>query len=212
MTDGTGNDDRQRLTGWLNEARRGDEEAFRHFCTPDLWQRWLIAITASLPPRLRGKVDPEDVLLETLEQAWRDIGKLQDVSTRGFQRWIPGIYRHRVADIIRYWEQPKRDVRREQAFPSSSRATPCRDDHTPSKSVARREQLAKIAAVLDELSESYRVVIVHRVLEGYTTKEVAEMLGKNPDNVRVTLHRALKKLGELLKQHGIDSTIFRPLE
>ena len=62
MTTGaTEPDDRQRLTRWLNEARRGNREAFKHLCDADSWHRWLIAITALLPPQLRPKVDPEDV-------------------------------------------------------------------------------------------------------------------------------------------------------
>lgn len=208
---GTRRDGGEQLTRWLNEARRGNKEAFRHLYASDSWQRWLIAIACSLPNHLRSKVDPEDVLLETLEQAWRDIGDLKDVSTSGFHRWIASISRHRVADVIRHHEQPRRDVRREEALPSSSRVAAVRDDPTPSKSVARREQVAKIAAVLDELSGPYRAVIVCRVLERYTTKEAAEMMGKSPDSVSVTLHRALTKLRELLEEHGIESTIFRPL-
>jgi DNA-directed RNA polymerase specialized sigma24 family protein len=43
--------------------------------------------------------------------------------------------------------------------------------------------------VLDELSEPYQAVLIYRVLEGYTGKEVAGMMGKSPDSVRVTLHR-----------------------
>ncbi len=211
MTKGaTGPDDRQRLTRWLNEARRGNREAFRHLCGADSWQRWLIAISSLLPPQLRPKVDPEDVLVATLEQAWQGIDDLKEVNTQGFHRWIPGIYRHRVADVIRHYKQPKRDVRREQALPSSSGAAACRDDHSPSKSAARREQSAKIAAVLDELRESHRAVLIYRLLEGYTGKEVADMTGKSPDSVRVTLHRALKKLEDLFGQHGIESTILRP--
>ncbi len=209
-TDGGACDDRQRLTRWLNEARRGNGEAFRHLCSADSWQRWLIAITALLPRQLRPKVDPEDVLMETLEQAWRNIYDLKDVTTQGFHRWIPGIYRHRVASVIRHYKQPKRDVSREEALPGSSWGAACRDDHTPSKSAARREQSAKIAAVLDELCESHRAVVIYRYLERYTGKEVAEMMGKSPDSVRVTLCRALKKVKELCGQHGIESTIFRP--
>lgn len=211
MTAGTQRGDGERLTRWLNEARRGNKEAFRRLCAPDSWQRWLTAIAVSLPPHLRSRVDPEDVLLETLEQAWRHIGDLKDVSTQGFHRWISSIARHRVADIIRHHQRPRRDVRREDGSPSPSWAGAFRHDHTPSKSVARREQLAKLAALLDELSESYRAVIVYRLLEGYTTREAAETMGKTPDNVRATLHRALTRLRELLERHGIESTIFRPL-
>jgi serine/threonine protein kinase len=147
MTPGPRPDDGKRLTRWLNEARGGNKEALRHLCASDCWQRWLIGIPGSLPPRLRSKVDPEDVLVETVEQAWQDIGKLKDVSTLGFHRWIAGICRQGVADTIRHHEQPRCDARREKPSPSLSRAAALRDDHTPSKSAVLHEQLAKITDV-----------------------------------------------------------------
>ena len=204
-------DDREGLTRWLNEARRGNKEAFGRLCGTDSWQRWLIGIASSLPPHLRGKVDPEDVLIEALEQAWRDLGGLKDVSTQGFHRWVSGICRHRLVDFVRHHERPRRDVRREETLLSSARDAASGDDHTPSKSAYRHEQLTKIASVLDELPGSYRAVIGYRILEGHTTAETAEMMGKTPANVGVTLHRALTRLRELLAEHRIDSTIFRPL-
>ena len=204
-------DDEAQLTQWLSEARRGDTDAFEHLFAPDSRQRWLIAISASLPGSLRSKVDPEDVLQETLEQAWRDLGTLKEVSTAGFHRWVAGIARHRVTDVMRRYQQPRRDVIREELWPSSSRGAALGNDQTPSKTAARREQWAKITEVLDGLSDTYRAVIIHRILEGCSTEELAEIMGKDRHAVRVTLYRALVKLRTLLDEHGIKSTIFRPL-
>ncbi len=101
-------DGEERLTCWLNEARRGNKEAFGRLCGTDSWQRWLIGIACSLPPNLRSKVDPEDVLTETLEQAWRDIGGLKDVSTQGFHRWIAGISRPSLPKTLSGRRGPER--------------------------------------------------------------------------------------------------------
>jgi RNA polymerase sigma factor (sigma-70 family) len=197
------------LTHWLGQAQRGDREAFNRLCAEDSRQRWLLLIATSLPQYLRSKVDPEDVLQDTLAQAWRDLGQLGDASTQGFHRWIAGVARDRVLDVIRYFQRGKRDIARERATASLSRDAPS-DHHTPSKSAARREQLDKIAAVLDELSGTYRDVIRYRVLEMRTTDETATLMNKKPGNVRMTLQRALVKLRGLLDDRGIKSTLFRP--
>jgi RNA polymerase sigma factor (sigma-70 family) len=151
------------------------------------------------------------VLQETLEQAWRNLGTLKEVSAAGFHRWLAGIARHRVTDLIRCYRQPRRDVNREELWPSSFRGAAPGNAQTPSKAAARREQWAKIADVLDELNDTYRAVITHRILEGCTTEELAEIVGRDRHAVRVTLYRVLVKLRTLLDERGIKSTIFRPL-
>lgn len=198
------------VTRWLHQARAGDAEAFRKLCGPESRERWLVAIAWSLPRRLRRKVDPEDILQETLAQAWRDRGSLEDVSSRGFHRWVLGISRHRVADTVRYYDQDKRRRGQEESHPSAD-SSAYRSDRTPSKSAARRDQAVKIAEILDGLKDSYREAIRLRFLEGYSPKEMVDMLGKTRENIDTTVHRALKRLGELLKEQAIDSTIFRPL-
>ena len=68
-----------------------------------------------------------------------------------------------------------------------------------------------MAALLEELSNAQREVIVLRILDGCTTSEAAELMGTDPHTVSATLYRALTRLRELLDKHGIESTLFRPL-
>lgn len=202
--------EQERFTRLLSGAHEGDKEAFDCLCDAESRQRWLLAISSGLPPDLRSKVDPEDVLQDAVKQAWQDIGDFQGESRQRFRCWLSGVVRNRLLDAIRFHHQPKRDARRDGQASHPSRVAAMRDDHTPSKSVARRERLARITAVLDELPESYRAVVVLRYLEDFSTKEVAQMLGISANNVTTKLARALAKLGELCKQHGIRSSILRP--
>lgn len=202
--------DREQLTSWLNEARRGNGQAFRRLYTPESQRRWRLAAESLLPARLRAKVDPDDIVSEALVQAWRDLQNLRDVSTRRFHRWVSSILRHRVDDIVRHHGRAKRDVCRQVELPGSSVVGALGHDRTPSKSVARREQLARIVAALDELDKPHREVILLRILEGYSTREVAERMGDTIDNVAVKLHRALAKFRDLAETRGLESTLFRP--
>jgi len=52
-----------------------------------------------------------------------------------------------------------------------------------------------------ELPEKYRLVIVLRDVEGFTTQETAEILGLTPTNIKVRLHRARLFLREALKTY-----------
>ena len=202
--------EQERFTRWLRDAHEGDKDTFDCLCDAESRHRWLLAICNDLPPDLRSKVDPEDVLQEAVKQAWQDLGDFQDESRQRFRCWLSGIVRNRLRDAIRFHHQPKRDARSERQAPHPSHAAAMRDDHTPSKSVAHRERLARITAVLDELPESYRTVIVHRYFESLGTNETAQEMGISPSNVSTKLVRALAKMRELCEQHGIRSSILRP--
>jgi RNA polymerase sigma-70 factor (ECF subfamily) len=52
---------------------------------------------------------------------------------------------------------------------------------------------------IDALPESYRIVLQLRDIEGYDTKEVAEILEISDANVKVRLHRARSALKKLLE-------------
>ena len=58
-----------------------------------------------------------------------------------------------------------------------------------------------IRKALLELPEKYRLVIVLRDVEGFTTQEAAEILDLTPTNIKVRLHRARLFLREALKTY-----------
>lgn len=59
-----------------------------------------------------------------------------------------------------------------------------------------------VQEALDLLSSEDRKVIVLRVIEGYSIKEVAELLGKPEGTIKVHQYRALQKLKERLTKGG----------
>ncbi len=199
-----------RLRELVLQAQRGDRVAFGALCRRS-YGKWLVAIARLFPQHLRTKLDPEDVLQEVLAAAWRELPTLEEVSIGKFHRWILAISRNRVTDAIRHFDRKKRAVEQEDRGERSPDSTAFAGSETPSKSLARREQSAKIADLLEELSRPQRDIIVYRILEEYSREEVANMTGRTRNNVDVILHRALRALNKLMKVRGVDSTLFRPL-
>ena len=68
----------------------------------------------------------------------------------------------------------------------------------PVEETTRSEETTLVHEALEELSENYREVIELRDLNELSTEEVAKELGLTRVNVRVRLHRARKKLKEVL--------------
>jgi DNA-directed RNA polymerase specialized sigma24 family protein len=68
--------------------------------------------------------------------------------------------------------------------------------------LARRLLLEKALGVMDRL-EDRRLRVVRLHLRGFTTTEMAALLGSTEPAMRNLLHRALKELRERLRDEGI---------
>ncbi|MET3291160.1 UNVERIFIED_CONTAM: RNA polymerase sigma-70 factor (ECF subfamily) [Brevibacillus sp. OAP136] len=70
----------------------------------------------------------------------------------------------------------------------------------PEKEIESKEEEQELARAIQSLSSHYRMVVILRGIKGYSVKETAEILECSESQVKVSLHRALKKLQKEL--HG----------
>ena len=63
------------------------------------------------------------------------------------------------------------------------------------ESIEVKQQIKKS---IDKLPDKFRVILILRDYEGYSTKEVAERMGMSEQNVKVRLHRARLAMRNLL--------------
>lgn len=62
--------------------------------------------------------------------------------------------------------------------------------------------MVEVMDLIKRLPEEYAEVILLRVVAGLEVKDVAEIIGKEPGNVRVLTHRGLRQLSEMLGEGG----------
>ncbi|MDX1395152.1 MAG: sigma-70 family RNA polymerase sigma factor [Gemmatimonadota bacterium] len=72
----------------------------------------------------------------------------------------------------------------------------------PGADAERAELRAAIATALLDLPARQREVVVHRLLEGRSTRETALAMGCAEGTVKASLHQALRKLSEPLRPHA----------
>jgi RNA polymerase sigma-70 factor (ECF subfamily) len=73
-------------------------------------------------------------------------------------------------------------------------------DHGPEQAALHGGVVAELRALLDQLPEQHREILVLRVALGMTAVETAAAVGSTSGAVRVTQHRALAKLRELAER------------
>jgi RNA polymerase sigma-70 factor (ECF subfamily) len=177
-------------TRLLLDAIDGEPDA-RGFLLERLRPRIVLWLTARMSPKLRARVDPEDVAQQVLWEVHKGLDGFQGREPRRFLSWVFTIADHQIKDEADYHGAQKRQRRPLQTFTQTS----------PSLMAARKEQIVEVREAIEELPEDYREVIRLRRLEELDYELVAELMGRQSTNaVRVLYCRALKALAEILKK------------
>lgn len=177
-------EDKDRTLGLLDRARAGEREAFdellgglegRLRSTVEGWTRF----------QLGASVEMDDVLQETLVRAFRSLGRFDWQGEDSFFRWLCGIARKSLAQLI----QEERRARRAE-LPDD----PTGHTSTPTKTSRRGERFDRLEEALASLSPEYREVLLLSRIEGLRTKEIAARMHRTPNAVKHLLARALRAL------------------
>ena len=131
---------------------------------------------------LQNQYDAEDAVSETVVDAFASIGRLRQAEA--FKGWIFRILYNKCKDKLR--EYTKKDVE----LPEDYREVPAEE---------KVEDGAVMRALFFELGEEERMIISMHLFAGYTSKEIAKLLGLNENTVRSKESRALKKLARELE-------------
>jgi RNA polymerase sigma-70 factor (ECF subfamily) len=158
-------------------------------------------VALRLDPRLAARVDPSDVVQETLAEADRRLdGYLKD-RPLPFYPWLRQIAADRLADEHRrHIGAARRSLRREElpGLPGGSvleLADRLLDRGVGPSEAARGEELrARVRAALEGLPERDREVLVLRHLEQLSVREIAAVLGIAEGAVKVRHLRAVQRL------------------
>jgi RNA polymerase sigma-70 factor (ECF subfamily) len=157
-----------------------------------------------LDPRLRGKVDPSDVVQQTLVKAHQNREQFRGESAAEQAGWLRRILANTLIDAARKFGR-ELDLQRslEGAVHESSarlEAWLAAEQSSPSEIALRQEQLLTLARALASLPEDQRVAIeLHHLRDG-SVAEIAGIMGRTEAAVAGLLRRGLKKLRELLRE------------
>lgn len=171
-------------------ASGGDQQALEHLLA--LIRPMVVQYCrARVGLGMLGSQSAEDIAQDTLLAV---VGALE--------RWRPekrvmafvyGIASNKVVDAYRA-------AGRDRSVPTDVVPDEADHDHGPEQAALRGGLLAELRALLDQLPEHHREILVLRVALGMTAVETAAAVGSTSGAVRVTQHRALARLRELVER------------
>ena len=188
--------------GDLIEAiQTGDEAAFS-----DLVQRYERALY-NFGMRVCGEPsDAEDIVQETFLNIFRYLKDFRRETK--LKNWV-----FRIAASACFKKRrkskfaPERELSLDEFLPAEEASVERQVPQwaaLPLDQVLTEEMSRKLQAAILELPEKYRVVLVLRDMEGFSTEETAQILNITPSNVKVRLHRARLFLRDQLKSYYED--------
>jgi len=137
---------------------------------------------------LHNRSDAEEVLQDTLIQFLKTAPVFE--SREHEKAWLLRVTGNLSKNRIRYNAVRKTDELQEKLV------------------AEQREDLSFVWDAVKSLPETYREVVHLFYHEGYSTKQIAAILGKNETTVRSNLHRGRAKLKEVLKEeYDFEETV-----
>ena len=192
------------FTGLLVRARAGDRDSLGRLLQ---WYANYLNILAStqLDRRLRRRLNPSDIVQETMLAAHKDFGDFRGRSQGELLCWLRTILINTLhRSFTRNIKVEKRDIRREisidevsnrldQSGYSLAAVIPDRGQ-SPSTPMQAQERAVEIANQLSKLKPQYRDVIVLRVLQGLAFEDIAQRMNRTGGAVRMLWLRALEAI------------------
>jgi RNA polymerase sigma-70 factor, ECF subfamily len=156
-----------------------------------------------LDPRLRLKIDPSDIVQQTLLTAHQKLDQFRGKTDAELASWLRAILANHLAYAARKLGKKGGDRVQslEAALEQSStqlEAYLASDQSSPSQGLIRSEQLAHLASSLAKLSEDQRTALELRHLGGLSVPEVCEIMGKSYSSVSGLLLRGSRALRNLM--------------
>lgn len=172
------------------QVRDGDTAAFRQLY--DLYARKVLNFCF----RLTGSREiAEDVTQETFISVFRNIGNLKDMSR--FEPWLYMIARNYVYQAYR--RRRPMNVSTDETDEEERETVQLESSEgSPESQVLEGEFRGVAMEAIQSLSLKYREVFVLAVLEGYSYRDVAEMVGRKVQSVKTDIHRARLRIREKL--------------
>jgi len=191
----------------LSQADQGDGQAVESlFQIHRRRLRQMVAV--QLDPRIRARVDPSDVVQETILEAHKRLPEYLRSRPLPFYPWLRQLAAERLAKVHRRHLGTKgRAVTREEPpawpLPDDSLARFAEqvlaDDTSPVQQLLRDEMRRRVREALDQLPADDRQILVMRVLEELSTSEAAAVLGISESAVRMRQLRALQRFQKLIR-------------
>jgi RNA polymerase sigma-70 factor (ECF subfamily) len=161
--------------------------------------------------RLRSRIDPSDVVQESLLDIARRLRDYLQRRPMPFRLWLRKTVQERLIKLeCQHLAAKRRAVGREVSLPDNSSMMLAQRLQSaglsPSAQLTQAEIVERVQRALARLHNADREVLLMRDFEGLSNTEIAYLMGLNAEAVSKRHGRALLRLHKLLHEEGLEGT------
>lgn len=159
----------------------------------DRYERMMYSMALSV---LHDPADAEDAVQTAFVRIIDHLQKIIEKGCHNHKAYFVIIAKHVALNMIsKRNNHPEEDI--DEHYELS-------DDVSVESETLSRLSMEEIARAVDRLSETDRDIMYLNLYEGMQAREIAELVGMKPNTVSVRIHRAKKKLADMLRERGIN--------
>jgi RNA polymerase sigma-70 factor (ECF subfamily) len=158
-----------------------------------------------LDPRLRSKLDPSDIVQQTLLQAHQHLAQFRGQSEGEFKAWLRKILGRILAAETRKYLEDKRNVNLEHSLEEALNESSARleqwlaaDQSSPSEKAMKDAELLRLSEALNQLPEDELTAVKLRYLEKCSVSAIATCMNRSRAGAAGLLRRGLDRLRKLM--------------
>lgn len=158
--------------------------------------------TYKLPSNARGKLDPADLVQQTLLEVLAVPGKLTGRPDHEVLAYLRRALTNNITDAARKYARDgfSPDLAGQSSISLAGwLAAP---DTSPSERAARNEKFERLATAIFDLPDDQRTAVEMKYLQGMRVKDIAAAFGRTEGAVSLLLHRALTAMRGVLQDLG----------
>lgn len=196
--------------GLVGRIREGSEAGLSEFMQ-HYGPRLLVFINYKLGSKLRGKVEPEDVLQDLFLNLVRDRDSfLEKLDERGVQRTLYRLIENRIKDLYEhFFKTKKRDAHREVAERPPGQQTGGfsfsqlkASTGTYVRRAEMHDEFHRLQGLLDVLEDDEKELFVLKYVEECTNQEMADELGVSISTIKRQASVLMAKVQIARKRRG----------
>lgn len=182
------------------KIQKGDEKSFA-----ELYDLYVEKLYKFVFLKINNPAKAEEIVQDIFLKLWK-LG--QDEAKREVRNVLALLYKMARFAVIDYYRSTNAAKAKEIVSIdelAASQELEITVDIEHEEEMDQEYALEQVKRALADLPEIYKDVVMMRFMDEMDYKEIAEVIGKEEGNVRVLVHRALKKLREILNSKKDES-------
>lgn len=152
---------------------------------------------------IQAKVGASDIVQQTMIEAFQHVHTFEPEDDRHIFNWLSKILLHNLKDVSKSFRlSKKRSVKRERRLPSDGNLADRKEFTQPLES---QEDLALLCSALTCLPQAHQQILRWRYHEQLTFPQIAGLVGRSEDAVRMQVKRAIRRLAREMRIHDNSS-------